>query len=284
MYRLACCSTCGTAWVVNADDDYAAIYNDAYYAGKGADPLVNYVAELADENRSTRRYEWEGLRTIAGDLGAPATGRWIDFGGGAGAFARFLSRSGFDAFAYDTGHGIEIAKANGVPVASAAMLDAFDGTVDVVSAIEVLEHVRDPVVVMDRMARLLRPGGVLIITTGNVARRRGPLARWSYLVPEVHITFFSPSSLALAFRQAGLEPISVARSRGWDSVIRYKVLKNLGINRRAVVERVLPWRVIGAILDRLRGVSEMPAARKPWGEHPAIDGRNESLGARRDSR
>jgi SAM-dependent methyltransferase len=141
-------------------------------------------------------------------------------------------------------------------------MQEWNGTVDVVSAIEVLEHVADPYPILDRIAQLLRPGGILLLTTGNVACHRGPLERWSYVMPEVHITFYSPSSLDVAYRKVGLLPIAARRSTGWDGVIRYKVLKNLGIHRRGLLEQLLPWAPIGWFLDRRRGVSAMLSARK----------------------
>jgi 2-polyprenyl-6-hydroxyphenyl methylase/3-demethylubiquinone-9 3-methyltransferase len=261
-YRLARCAKCGFAWVVDADDDYAALYDDAYYDGRGADPLVDYLRELSDP-RTLRRYEWEGLLALARGAGARAGGTWLDFGGGAGGFASFLSEHGFDARAYDTGAGAQLGRAHGVPVIDDAQVGALAGACDVVSAIEVAEHVPDPQAFFARIAALLRPGGVFVITTGNVERAPRELARWRYVMPEIHISFYTPGNLRTLYAQAGLEPVDMRGVRGWSGVVRYKTLKTLGIHRAGGPAALLPWALLAPSIDRTRGVSAMPFARKP---------------------
>ena len=80
-----------SAWVTDADEDVANLYNADYYRGAGADPLVDYATELTDPH-TTRVYEWRGLARIAADAGATRGCTWIDFGAGAGGLARFLRR------------------------------------------------------------------------------------------------------------------------------------------------------------------------------------------------
>ena len=59
-----------------------------------------------------------------------------------------------------------------------------------VTAIEVLEHLTDPMPVLHTIATVLRPGGILFVTTGNAAPHRAHLDRWSYVVPDVHVSFY----------------------------------------------------------------------------------------------
>ena len=73
-----------------------------------------------------------------------------------------------------------------------------------VTAIEVMEHVIEPMVTLPRIAALLRSGGLLFLTTGNAEPFRGRLAKWSYVKPDIHVGFFEPGTLATALRGAGL--------------------------------------------------------------------------------
>jgi hypothetical protein len=67
-YRLNRCSACGFGFVADPWTDYDQIYSDAYYAGEGADPLVDYAYELAHPERTVRRYEWRGILAAVGSL------------------------------------------------------------------------------------------------------------------------------------------------------------------------------------------------------------------------
>ena len=57
---------------------------------------------------------------------------------------------------------------------------------------------------------------------------------------------------------AGLRPRSVGYGPGHTDIIRFKVLKNLGVKTRRPWERVLPWPLIARAVDRRHGVSAHP--------------------------
>ena len=102
----------------------------------------------------------------------------------------------------------------GIPVVDPDGLAALRGTFDVVTAIEVIEHVADPVPFLSGLRDLLRPGGLLFLTTGNAAPHRDDLARWNYVIPEIHVSFFEPRTLERALIAAGFRPSRPASGRG----------------------------------------------------------------------
>ena len=75
--------------------------------------------------------------------------------------------------------------------------DAPDGPFDIVTAIEVIEHARDPHSFLDDLCKRLNAGGLLMIVTGAndtpAARLLGK--RWWYLNPPDHRSIFSRSAL-----------------------------------------------------------------------------------------
>jgi YD repeat-containing protein len=254
--------TCGFALVLDPDLDNDRLYDEAYYNGRGADPLINYVYEV-DSPNTIRRYEWDAIEQLVGRLTTlDNQTRWLDLGCGAGGLVKHLVRRGVSAYGSDSGYGAKLARDRGVPMLDQNDLDGASASFDVVSAVEVLEHVDEPRRFLRQVSDLLRPGGVFFYTTGNAARARD-LIGWSYLVPEIHISFYTPSVIERLFSGVGLEPLHLPYGAGHPLLIRYKVLKTLRVKDRHWAEHCIPWGLAGLLVDRLYGITELPLARKP---------------------
>ncbi|MFT3967208.1 MAG: bifunctional 2-polyprenyl-6-hydroxyphenol methylase/3-demethylubiquinol 3-O-methyltransferase UbiG, partial [Sphingobium sp.] len=109
----------------------------------------------------------DALRPLAGR-------RALDVGCGAGLLSEPLARLGAEVTGVDaTPANIEVARAHakitGFPIqyqeGSAEMLDA--PPFDLVTCMEVIEHVEDPALFVSHLARLVRPDGLLVLSTPN---------------------------------------------------------------------------------------------------------------------
>lgn len=259
-YELRRCATCGYAFIADPLTDFSRIYDDRYYSGRGADPLVDYQFELSEPSRTVRQYEWRGITGIVERLlGGLAGVRWLDFGAGNGGLVRHvIQTTPAAATGFEEGSIATSARALGIPTTSAAELERQRGRFDVVTAIEVLEHTLDPIAELRRIRGLLRPGGLLLITTGNAAPFAAALKRWSYVVPEIHISFFEPRTLVQAFAASGFRPGPMPARSGFDEVLKFKVLKNLRIRRRSSLTDLIPARPLAAVADRRTQLSRHP--------------------------
>lgn len=250
------------------------IYNEAYYRGQGPDPFVDYEAEYNDWRTTDRGLEFDDFGQIVTAFFAefpPARAiEWLDFGCGAGGFLKYLreqgniSRQAVNLSGHDVGTYAErLQKSAGFRILDLAALEREPaGRYDVISLIEVIEHLPEPDPVIALVSRLLKPGGLLLLTTGNLA---GPVARrqgihYRYCVPEIHVSLFNPESLTLLYRRHGLEPRRV-RYRG---TVKFKVVKSLrhrpvllALARLALSFPPAVW-----LVDWLYGVSAMPCAVK----------------------
>jgi SAM-dependent methyltransferase len=163
---------------------------------------------------------------------------------------------GCDIIGFEEGWAADQARSFGIPVIRESELAEHYGTCDVVTAIEVIEHVEEPVEVLQRIRRLLKPGGVLFLTTGNAQPQRGKVVDWAYAIPEIHISFFEPGTLAKAMQKAGFSPQNRGFVPGFESILRYKILKNLKKRGAGGWESILPW----SLLTRLANYSHQVTA------------------------
>jgi 2-polyprenyl-3-methyl-5-hydroxy-6-metoxy-1,4-benzoquinol methylase len=263
-FQLLQCSRCNFISVVNPITDLSEIYNEAYYEGRGADPLVDYAFELEHPEQTVRIFEWRGiLKAVRHHYGPELDGvRWLDYGSGAGGLVRFLRGRNIEAYGFDVGGFADQARAQGVQNLTPFELTDLRNSFDVISLIEVLEHIHDPVPFLQSVGQLLRPGGLLFLTTGNADPHRHSFASWGYVIPEVHISYFSPGCLGQALDRAGFQAFPLGKSPGLGNIIKYKILKTLGIKRKNLLFAVLPWPLISCLTDWSYQLSAMPIARR----------------------
>jgi 2-polyprenyl-3-methyl-5-hydroxy-6-metoxy-1,4-benzoquinol methylase len=202
--------------------------------------------------------------------GAQRSLRWLDFGCGAGGFLKFLRERGqiggraLEVEGHDVGSYAELLKrADGFRILDFNELSREpDARYDVISMIEVIEHLPEPRVALALVARLLKPGGLLLLTTGNldnpVARRQG--IHYRYCAPEIHVSLFNPQCLARLYRSVGLEPVAVR----YHGAVKFKVVKSLRHHPvlRAMTRVALQFPPVVWAVDWLYGVSAMPCAVK----------------------
>jgi 2-polyprenyl-3-methyl-5-hydroxy-6-metoxy-1,4-benzoquinol methylase len=264
-YRLRRCPDCHFAFIADPWLEFDRIYDERYYAGEGADPMVDYKFELERPRDTVRAYEWTGIGRMARELMGDLQGlRWLDFGCGGGGLVRHLNATtAVRACGFEEGAIARAAERIGIPILSASQLANEEATFDVVSAIEVLEHTAQPLTVLRVIRRVLRRGGLLLLTTGNAKPFAEKLTRWSYVTPEVHVSFFEPATLETAMRRTGFRPERRPRGAGFDEVLKFKVLKNLHVRRRSRLTDLLPARLLGPPADRVRRLSEQPVG---WAE------------------
>ena len=275
-FEFHACGDCGLLFV----EPFSGfeIYNDAYYRGQGPDPYVDYETEYRDWRRSDRGLEFGDVARIADRYVRAANAstptaeplRWLDFGCGAGGFLKFLRERGqvggrsVIVEGHDVGSYAELLqRQDGFRILDFDELSREPAaSYDVVSMIEVIEHLPDPRTAVALIARLLAPGGLLLLTTGNldnpVARRQG--IHYRYCAPEIHVSLFNPRCLAQLYRSVGLEPVRV-RYRG---AVKFKVVKSLRHQPalRALMRFALLFPPVVWAVDWLYGVSAMPCAAK----------------------
>lgn len=131
------------------------------------------------------------LRALAADVPLPPGGTVLDYG-----CADMPYRSFFAADAHYLGADLPGNPEATVQIADDGTVPVADATVDVVLSTQVLEHVGDPAVYLAECARVLRPGGRMLLSThGLMVFHPDPVDYWRWTC----------AGLRRAVEQTGLE-------------------------------------------------------------------------------
>jgi SAM-dependent methyltransferase len=218
---------------------------DSAYAGAESEDYI----EEEEGQRATARVALERI-----ERAAPERGRLLDVGCWVGfllaeARARGWETVGIEPSEFARGHARGVL---GLDVLDADLFtaDLPSGAFDAVVLGDVLEHLVRPGDGLDRIAALLRPGGVLYIAVpdagSRLARRMG--ARWWSVIP-THVQYFTRSSLSGLLGAHGYEVLWMGTAPKSFTVGYY--LSRLGGYSEAVGSAVTGGAARLGLADRL---------------------------------
>jgi 2-polyprenyl-3-methyl-5-hydroxy-6-metoxy-1,4-benzoquinol methylase len=209
--------------LVRIDDDVCSPacppeYEELYFEGE--QPGLGYgkchaqstwrmekAARLARQIHGVGQY-------VGKDLSVGA--RLLDVGSGYGYFRVAASERGWFS------DGVEISRHAASVARDEFGLGTFVGTLeefngqhpkpyDVITLFDIIEHVVDPVALLQMVNGLLAPGGLCIIRTPNlIALEADIFTSYYHSLKAEHLHYFSPASLCFAMEAASLEPVFLA--------------------------------------------------------------------------
>jgi 2-polyprenyl-6-hydroxyphenyl methylase / 3-demethylubiquinone-9 3-methyltransferase len=182
----------------------------------------------------------------------------VDVGCGGGILSEAMARSGAEVLGIDLSqavldvaglHAVEAhAKVAYRAVAAEDLAREHPGEFDLVTCMELLEHVPDPQATVAALATLVKPGGDIIVSTLNrkpaafVVAILGAeyIARILPRGTHEYLKFIRPSELARWGRAAGLK-IQDLSGIGYNPLTRaFRLTSNTDINYLAHFKRAIP--------------------------------------------
>jgi len=195
------CVGCGLVYV-NPRLDAESIH-EHYNSGQSSRIQYYRDVEVAD-----RRSFAEILD--AAEALVPARGALLDIGPNIGTCLLLARDRGWQA------QGIEINAEAARYCREERGLDVMTGTLepgtypesrfDAVLMGDVIEHLADPLEMMRTVARILKPGGVVLVSTPDIAGWAGRLLQ---VKPVEHIYYFNPTTISALLGKAGLEVVRI---------------------------------------------------------------------------
>lgn len=162
------------------------------------------------------------LATIARFLNQnPREVRLLDVGCSRGQFIAAAGGLGFNAEGVEPAPQVAAAaRAAGLKVHQGLLEDQrfAASSFDAVTLFEVIEHLKEPRPLLAECRRILSPGGVLVLSTGNTASWTAAAmgARWDYFHiarDAGHVCFYNPASVARLAANCGFDAVRIETAR-----------------------------------------------------------------------
>lgn len=201
------CLRCGLVYV---NPRFDAVTIDRHY-NSGQSSRIQYYLDVEAADRRTFCEILDHVERLR-----PARGRILDVGPNVGTCLLLAAERGWSTA------GVEINAEAARYCREKRGLDVHTGvfaedsyakrSFDVVLMTDVIEHLRDPLAALVTARKLLKPGGLVVITTPDVGRWSGRLLQ---IKPLEHLYYFTPATIAASLEKAGLQVLGV------DSFDRY---------------------------------------------------------------
>ena len=211
-YDVIDCRACGFRHIdpLFSDEDLKKFYDGEFYEKERPDYFAR--AEADKEWWMLRYHHYYEL------LEAHAPGRrLLDIGSGPGYFLEAGRMRGWDVLGFEPSRiAAEYTAGRGIAVVN----DFFSagkaegrGPFDVISMNLVLEHLRDPIALVEEAKSMLAPGGLLFVSSPNdfnplqtVLWKKMGFAPW-WVVPKHHLNYFDHESAKRFFSARGLKTL-----------------------------------------------------------------------------
>ncbi|HRQ38300.1 MAG TPA: class I SAM-dependent methyltransferase [Chloroflexota bacterium] len=229
IWNIVQCRRCGLIYT-NPRPDKAAL--SAYYTFAN-EWDYQFVQDWFIENADLQRPTWQRYLRVMRQY-APS-GKLLDVGCGAGTFLLEAQQAGYDVCGQEVSpYFAEYGRAAHHLHIYEGELDSLNlasNSFDITTAFDVIEHHPDPQQLLQQMYDLLKPGGIIVLSTHDIgnfyARRYGD--RWRYLNPVGHLVYFTRQTLQTMLHQVGFQVLQVGGIHtidvGQTAVARNKIVQ-----------------------------------------------------------
>ena len=221
-YEIKNCPNCNlfrTVLPQKYDQLLKTYYSKAYFTG--SETRAGYADYLSDQ-QATRLNARNYLKLINR---FKSKGKLLDVGCATGIFLEEAMHTyqaqGIDPSAYAISQAKKKFKhrvRRGSLTSSRFKQESFD----VITLLDVFEHLDNPRKSLKKIRYMLKPGGIIVINTGDANSLLAKIQKenWHYFIPPQHLYFFSKSNLLTLLQSENFEPI-YTNSQGKHLTLRY---------------------------------------------------------------
>jgi SAM-dependent methyltransferase len=243
VYTIVRCQSCDFCYLNPRPNESAMVQ---YYSSETYQELYH----LNEKRPSALRRAWHRYSAMLGSdpwRTSQRPGRMLDVGCGFGDLMLSFARKGWDVEGVDTSAvAVDAANRRGLVVHAGALedLDLPRDAYDLITMRHVLEHVHDPVALLQRTHTLLKPDGELIVQVPNIASAEARVfgKRWQPLELPRHLSHFNRSTLDNVLVRAGFAVHGIKADPHPGSFTR-SLARTMRVPPRAIVNPLV-WAVL----------------------------------------
>ncbi len=245
------CNSCGLLFLndnENVSKSSSGKYNEDYFKVTLKESMSGYM-DYAKQSRALRRNFRVLLSHIKRHLSFDGPISLLDVGCAYGFFLDEAQKLGMSV------HGLDLSESAikwmenhlGINGTVGMSSDAPEGPFDIVTAIEVIEHVQDPHSFMTDLHKRIKDNGLLVIHTGAIDTLTAKLLGrwWWYLNPPDHCTIFSKLALRNLISNSGFD------------VLEHRILSChwVGLNNMMLkIARIVESRRLGQLASKFQSL------------------------------
>lgn len=209
------CNACSLVYLrTHPDEEQTLLYYQQYADDHSHMRLPKNIDDIRTSGLRREYFMTEMLKHVK------PPGNILDIGCGWGAYLANAREKGFTPYGVDVCHKAANFSATvlGIPTVCDALEDCLftDAMFDAIVAIHTLEHLPSPVETLDRIHRLLKPGGVFcgIVPNINSFCSTTQRERWKWLDVNTHYLHFNTFTLAKALEKHNFEVLAMYTHTG----------------------------------------------------------------------
>lgn len=224
-FKISRCNSCFFQFMnpIFTEKYLSELYSEDYYKGK-----ADYTYTDERNNFNYNKYVWNArINKIRSYI---PSGNFLDIGCSFGGLLKCASGH-FNTFGIEiSNYSAEYASSNSDSNIFNGTLEQYsmpDNTFDIITMIELIEHLPDPVKTVQKCRQLLKKNGLLVIQTADMEAIQAITAgkNYHYYLPG-HVSYFSSYNLTLLLNNCGFNHIKIYRPVDFGLIP--KLLKSRG--------------------------------------------------------
>ena len=208
-YNVCLCKDCmvGITFPAPSTEDLSRLYSLGGYrsnSGKRFNPLIEYFIYIFRQWRRQKIQKYVKKGCI------------LDIGCGRGLFLKVMRKNGWNVTGveFDEETALSASKAYNIDVITQESIHNLpDESFDVITLYHVLEHLDNPAAVIHTCKRLLREGGLIVISVPNIFSLQASAGKgvWFHLDLPYHLHHFSEGGLTILLNKNSFKILKIKR-------------------------------------------------------------------------